>query len=188
MTDIKEPSVEFQAAIRERLSYCPETGNLYWLEPSPERFSRVADYATWRTRFAGQVAGKTRSDGYRAIRLTIQKESITVLAHHLALFMLTGVWPVKFTDHINGDRSDNRAVNLRAVSRQENQRNQKRRTENTSGYLGVNWAKHAKKWCARITFDGRQKNLGYFNCVTHAAVARKLAEQQHGYHENHGRA
>jgi hypothetical protein len=34
-----------------------------------------------------------------------------------------GVWPTQLIDHINGDSSDNRIVNLRQTTQSENNRN-----------------------------------------------------------------
>lgn len=90
-------------------------------------------------------------------------------------------------DHINGDPADNRPENLRAVSHQVNQQNQRRRADNSSGVTGVYWNKSANKWQAYIRTDGRMKYLGVFDSVDDAARVRKIAENTYGFHENHGR-
>jgi hypothetical protein len=54
------------------------------------------------------------------------------------------------TDHINHNTLDNRRENLRICTHAENQHNQKILSHNTSGYKGVFFDKHAKKWMARV--------------------------------------
>lgn len=82
------------------------------------------------------------------------------------------------TDHINGDRLDNRRSNLRVVTKHENQRNTKPR-KGTSQYKGVSYYKSKRHkigyWTARIQVDGKVKRLGYFKTETEAAKAYNQA-------------
>jgi len=90
-------------------------------------------------------------------------------------------------DHINGDRCDNRLLNLRVVSPQVNAMNRSNRSDNTSGCLGVCWHPSTQKWRARIKVMGKQKSLGLFAEKIDAICARKDAEKKYGFHRNHGR-
>ena len=74
-------------------------------------------------------------------------------------------------DHINRDVSDNRRINLRAVTHQQNNRN---RAQITGKYKGVSWSKHAKKWRSTITVSGKLTHLGYFKEEKEAANAYNL--------------
>lgn len=77
----------------------------------------------------------------------------------------------KFTDHINGDRLDNRKVNLRIATRRENAMNKKVPISNTSGYKGVTWNKQGKgSWGVWIQLDGKHKFLGNFSSKEQAAI------------------
>ena len=96
-------------------------------------------------------------------------------------------WPRKTIDHVNGDRSDNRVVNLRSVAHQENHRNRAIPKSNTSGVMGVYWGKRDRKWYAQIKINGKKKHLGSFSCKKKAIQARKKAEIDYGFHANHGR-
>jgi hypothetical protein len=90
--------------------------------------------------------------------------------HRLAWLLYYGKHPVKFIDHINGDRSDNRIINLREVTNSENCQNQIRpQKTNKSGYLGV--VKHYKNWQANITLMGVRHYLGTFKTAKEAYCA-----------------
>lgn len=75
-------------------------------------------------------------------------------------------------DHINGDRLDNRRINLRWATRRQNLGNSRRPSNNTSGYKGVSWDEARGMWRADITTSiGRRKFLGYFGTPEKAASA-----------------
>lgn len=79
------------------------------------------------------------------------------------------------TDHINGDRLDNRKINLRICTHAENMRNTKLRSDNNSGYKGVGRFKRDKKWRARIVIGGIYRHLGCFDTAYEASLAYKAA-------------
>lgn len=78
------------------------------------------------------------------------------------------------TDHINGDGLDNRKSNLRTVTIRQNNLNRHRQSNNTSGFIGVSWAKQHNKWVAIVGLDGGKKFLGHFDDKEEAAEARRL--------------
>lgn len=80
-------------------------------------------------------------------------------------------------DHISGDGLDNRRVNLRACSRQDNLRNMRMSTRNRVGLKGVYPARD--RFAAGITVDGRSQYLGTFSTPEEAhrayvAAAKRL--------------
>lgn len=75
------------------------------------------------------------------------------------------------TDHINGDKLDNRRSNLRACNSSENKCNAVAQSNNTSGYKGVSWNKRSAKWEAQICVNRRGIHLGYFDTAEAAAKA-----------------
>ena len=79
-------------------------------------------------------------------------------------------------DHINHNILDNRKSNLRICTLQQNNKNQKKKKNNTSGIIGVSWNKSRGKWCARIMYNHKNINLGYFDTLEEAAEVRKQAE------------
>ena len=91
-------------------------------------------------------------------------------------------------DHINGEPSDNRWCNLRNVSLSENLKNARLPKHNKSGVVGVQWDSRRRKWVAQIKSESVNHVLGRFNSFEAAAAARKQAERELGFHENHGRS
>ena len=73
-------------------------------------------------------------------------------------------------DHINGMPNDNRKANLRIATHQNNSRNTKLRSDNSTGYKGVSFSKRERKYRAYITY-GKQISLGYFDSPIDAAKA-----------------
>ena len=154
------------AAVSALLRYEPDTGKLY-------RKNGL---------LAGEEAGYLRKDRYCYTRVNGKQ----YLSHRLAWLLHTGEWPDGTLDHINHDAADNRIENLRIVTHQENQRNAKRRCDNSTGLTGVTWRERTQRWHARITVSRIRTHLGSFDNIFEAACARKSAENRYGFHENHG--
>lgn len=113
------------------------------------------------------VAGSARKDGY--VRISINGRAY--LAHRLAWFFVYGTWPLGFLDHRDGNPSNNCLANLRPATQPENMANAKRRSDNKSGFKGVNWFPSVKKWGARISKNGKRQFLGYFDTAEEAGRA-----------------
>ena len=90
-------------------------------------------------------------------------------------------------DHINHVRNDNRLVNLRFVTRRENQRNQSLSSKSSTGVTGVYFSKARKKYVAQIMVDGEKIFLGRFETLEEAAAARAEANLKFNFNNNHGK-
>jgi hypothetical protein len=160
-----------------------------WNERSADRFKesgwgREDSCKAWNARYAGKPALSTKnSNGY--LHGNISNRSFQ--AHRVIWKLIHGVDPVEI-DHINGNRTDNRLVNLRHVDAATNRKNCQRSKKNTSGVTGVTLHRPTGKWHARILANYTYVDLGYFDDIELARQARKSAEMRHGFHENHGRA
>lgn len=86
-----------------------------------------------------------------------------------------------YTDHINGNGLDNQRSNLRHCNKGQNNRNQKLRKDNTTGFKGVSHGARPGVYNAYINHLGKKKYLGTFTSLIEAAKAYdKAARQLHG--------
>lgn len=162
-----------------------DTGKLFWKARPVALFKDHRASKIWNTRYAGQEAFTAdNGHGYRCGQINGRRYQ----AHRVIWLLHSGEWPCDQIDHINGDRQDNRLVNLREASSSENHKNQRVSSNSTSGVCGVRWHTRDKKWNAHITIDGKANSLGYFALMEDAIAARKAAEARLGFHPNHGRA
>ncbi len=104
-----------------------------------------------------------------------------------AILYSDGHFPPKEVDHIDGDGLNNRRINLREVSRQENLKNKPIYSNNTSGTVGVKWYEPTQKWQVQIDVDGKRIHSGYFTNKYDAIIRREELEIEYEYHKNHGR-
>lgn len=144
----EEKPVLTREELVELLSYDPGTGVFRW------RVNRAGGVK------AGDVAGTTsNSKGYRLISIKGTK----YLAHRVAFFIMTGEWPEKFVDHIDGDRANNAWSNLRDVSNAQNQENRTSANKNNvGGFLGVSPASRGRGYQAQIRARGKNYHLGFY--------------------------
>ena len=146
--------------LRSVLRYDPETGAMTWVQC--QRKSKA-----WNAQWAGKPAGCVLNIGY----VQIQIDGVRYSAHRLAFLYMTGRFPDRWVDHINGIRSDNRWSNLRPATPGENLQNMKVDKRNKSGWRGVSWAKSMNKWQASIQVNRTPKHLGYFETAEDAGEA-----------------
>ena len=84
-----------------------------------------------------------------------------------------------FIDHIDGNGLNNKRNNLRIVTHTQNMFNRRLRVDNASGFKGVFWHKHTKKWASEIVANKIRHHLGYFKTpedahAAYIAAAKKL--------------
>jgi hypothetical protein len=81
-------------------------------------------------------------------------------------------------DHRNGNKSDNRACNLRWCTPAENSTNYRR--QNVHGYTGVSMSPGSSRFRSRIRIGDKLRSLGTFDTEREAGVAyaRKARELQ----------
>ena len=142
--------------LRRILHYNPETGVFVW-RVKPRR-TKVK---------AGAIAGYRNSQGYWKIKIEGRKYS----AHRLAWLYTTGRFPAGQLDHIDGERGNNRLINLREATHAENARN--RLVAGKSGLRGVR--RVGEKYQVRI----RGNHLGMFDTIEKAYAVYCAAATAH---------
>lgn len=80
-------------------------------------------------------------------------------------------------DHINGNKLNNRRVNLRITDKLGNAWNRKA-VNKTSPFKGVSFCKTHKKWLSKITCDKVSYSLGSFKDEYGAALAYDVAARE----------
>lgn len=148
------PSIQ---RLRELFLYNPETGvitRILTVSPNGQK---------------GWEVGSKSGDGYLSARVDGKK----IKAHRIAWALHHGMWPNNQIDHMNGNRSDNRIVNLRDLTAGENKQNiRKARSNREPGaLLGTTYCKRDKVWRAKIGINGKRINLGTFETAEAAYAA-----------------
>lgn len=138
--------------------------------PSIAEIQALLDYNRETGLFSfkdGRTSGISFRRGYRVIRINRRLYQ----AGRLAFKLIHGIDPTNEVDHVNGDNSDDRGANLREATREQNNRNQRRRKDNASGFKGVSMEKRTGRYRALITAGGKQQSLGYFATALEAHQA-----------------
>jgi hypothetical protein len=107
--------------------------------------------------------------------ITDDGKHTTVRMHRLIM----DAKPGQSVDHINGNGLDNRRCNLRFASQHQNNANQRKHKNNTSGFKGVSLDKKLNKWRAMITINRRAVYIGSFNSRRAAAIAYDIQAIKH---------
>lgn len=151
--------------ITDTFSYDPETGVVS---------TRVRLNNRWP---AGRAVGYVDNHGY--LRMRIQGRHY--LVHRVAYFLQHGVWPA-IVDHANGNRLDNRAINLRAADRARNAQNAR-----SNKVLPKGVSTNGKGYRSRIRVNGKSIVLGTFSTPEEAHAAyRRAADSNFGEFSNYG--
>jgi len=146
--------------LREVLHYDPETG--------------VFTGARRRGKsLPGSVVGGPNKDGY--LRISVDEKLYS--AHRLAWLYVYGEFPEHDIDHIDGIRNNNRILNLREVTRSENQQNIYNAYKNSkTGFLGV--SQRGNRFQAQIKINGKRMYLGSFSSPEEAHIAYIEAKRE----------
>jgi len=160
MKKINQFTEEEIKALKDQFYYNPETGELFRKLKS-------------RLKQTGWPNGK----GYAKTRF--RKKIYFV--HRIAWAIYYGTNPKEQIDHKNGDGTDNRILNLREATNQQNSFNTKCLITSKSGIKGVHWYKKIKRWQAQIRINGKKQHLGSFTSKEEAVLAYQAkAKELHG--------
>jgi hypothetical protein len=103
------------------------------------------------------------------------------LAHRLAWFYMTGRWPIKEIDHIDGNPLNNRWNNLREATPSQNSCNKDGGRGRSLELRGASYDKTKRKWRSYINVRGKRTFLGDFETAEDAHNAYlEAARRLHG--------
>jgi hypothetical protein len=92
-------------------------------------------------------------------------------------------------DHKDGNTKDNRKSNIRICKQEDNNKNQKKYKNNTSGCQGVVWWYYndINKWRVFINLNKKRIYLGFYDKLEEAIEARRKGEIKYfgEYSRNH---
>ena len=127
---------------------------------------------------------KPKSDGYIQIGVNGRRYQLHRLIYlfHNPDWDIHDISPDNEIDHDDINTSNNKIENLRIIDSSGNSRNQHKKENCSSIYRGVSWNKTHRKWKAKISIDGKCKNLGYFDdeheaCLMYETVHQEIMEQ-----------
>jgi hypothetical protein len=160
------PTIE---ELREYLDYDPETGVLRW-----------KNWIGRRARLGQPTAGGLTSAGYKVVSFAGRR----FYAHRVAFALHHGRWPTPCCDHIDGDKTNNRADNLRECSVSANAHNGKMHRDNATGVKGVHRVDHGS-YRAGVMINGILHRKRFRRLKDAAAYIKQLREQLHGEFARH---
>jgi hypothetical protein len=147
-----------------------------------EEFKTIVDFDNYAVSNCGNIKNiktnkilKPTNDGRGYYKINLHKNGISTtkkLHRLIAESFIDNPDNKPFIDHIDSNKLNNNIDNLRWATNQENQRNSKLSSKNTSGAKGVHFSKRDKKWYATITIDCIKIHLGCYNTIEEAKNAR----------------
>jgi HNH endonuclease len=161
---MKKTKLIQQIDVKKDFDYDDKSGILQWSKVKVDANKRLI----------GRFAGHLGKDGY----LLVNFRGCKVAAHQLVWIWNFGNLPNGCIDHINGDKTDNRIVNLRDVTHKVNNENKhKARADSGTGVMGV-FLQNSKRnpYRSVIKTNGRSISLGVFKTIELASMAYQHAK------------
>lgn len=129
-------------------------------------------------RRAGDMAGCPAKDGGGKIYWVITIDRKIYRRGRLLFFLAHGRWPVPTVDHRDGDSLNDRQKNLREATYSQNSQNRSTHRKASALPRGVSRNAGKSRFKAKVVFQKRDYNLGYFDTPeeAHAAYLAKRKE------------
>jgi len=124
------------------------------------------------------LSQKIKKSGYKGVRLYKNNVGKSFLTHQLMAITFLNHKPCglkSVIDHIDNDKSNNKANNLQVITQRENASKDRFRINYSSKYLGVTWCKKNSKWRSKIVINNKNKHLGFFTDEYEANLAYQTA-------------
>jgi len=128
----------------------------------------------------GQEIGSLTGSEYLRTKVAYKEYYV----HKIVFLMHHGYTP-QIVDHIDGNRTNNRIENLRAVNLSQNQHNRAKSKNNKSGFKNVSWCKRTGKWQVVIGLNSLSLHFGRFQDIELADLVAQEARDK--YHKEFSR-
>ena len=134
---------------------------------------QVSNIGNVRNANNGKILKPQLQKGYLHVRLSDDSKQTTCSIHRLvAKAFIVNPENKPQVDHVDNNKVNNSANNLRWATAQENSRNQPKTSRTTtSKYIGVHWHKQHQTWHAKMRVHGKTTHIGYFSDPKDAARA-----------------
>jgi hypothetical protein len=165
--------------IEKFLSYDKEHGKLYWKSKTSSA-SRIK---------IGNEAGYIRNYKKNSYKIIVIN-GIALFSHRIIWLLETGEWPKDQIDHRDGNGLNNKIENLKSCTNSENCKNQRKRSNNTTGTPNVYYHKGSQNFRVSLRFNGKLNHLGSFDTIEEAIDFRNKAWDNYcslEYSERHGK-
>jgi hypothetical protein len=164
--------------LRECFELDAENGRLFWKERPRQHFRTEHGWKIFNATHPKKEALRNRTkDGYLHGSVRYNGVAIDMLAHRVIFALVFGRYPEHCIDHVNGNPSDNRLMNLREATFSQNRYNSRGRQRSLTQVKGV--TKRRGGYRASIYLSGRNVHLGDFPTIDIAAAAYAAAAKQH---------
>ena len=160
----------------ECFDYKSDTGEFFWKRRPTHHFPDQEHADSWNTRHAGRQTFTWRDEeGYGRCEVMYDGRRYRLRSGRVALLMGYGI-EAETVDHVNHRTADDRLVNLRPASQQENIWHRKSQGPRSRRLRGAFPSGH--RWHAKITHDGETLRLGSFETEIEAHRAYEAAAKR----------
>lgn len=102
-------------------------------------------------------------DGYLYLELSSYYKRATKRVHRIVAESFLGYNKNKCVNHIDGDKLNNKIVNLEWISTRENCSHRSFMKNKSSKYSNITWDKINNKWRVQVYIAGKQNYIGLYN-------------------------
>ncbi|MCH2045665.1 MAG: NUMOD4 motif-containing HNH endonuclease [Saprospiraceae bacterium] len=138
--------------------------------------SNMGRVRSFKSRSVRILKGHKNHKGYRKVELSISANRKHFFVHRLVGFAFCGGYKEGLqVDHINGTKTDNRAINLRWVTHRQNQEAYR---SNRSVY-GIGIRKRGQRFRSEIQMNNTKYYIGTYDTPEQAQQARTDFKAKH---------
>ena len=123
------------------------------------------------------LKGTPNGNGYKLVGLYLNGVKYYPVHRLVALAFCSGYEKGLHVDHINGIKTDNRAINLRWVTHRQNR--EAYDPKRSKFGCGVQKKKDRKNYIARISMNGKHIHIGCYDTPEQARQARQDFKTKH---------